>query len=124
MILERGSPPHHRARRRPTGIANSVSDGTYTCELRKSDQAPLRMRLRELAEVRRRYGYRRLTALLQREGWTMNHKRIYDLYRQKSLAGIPDKEAKEARQPPRVVPPPFTRECLALHADRHLSGPT
>jgi hypothetical protein len=35
------------------------------------------VRLRELAEVRRRFGYRRLQVLLQREGWQVNHKRVY-----------------------------------------------
>ena len=68
---------------------------TYTYKLRKSDQAPLRMRLRELAKVRRRYGYRRLTVLLQHEGWAVNHKRVYALYRQEDL-GSQDNEAKEA----------------------------
>ena len=38
------------------------------------------MRLKELAETRVRYGYRRLHILLQREGWKINHKRVYRLY--------------------------------------------
>jgi len=37
------------------------------------------MRLKDLAESRVRYGYRRLHVLLQREGWQVNHKRIYRL---------------------------------------------
>jgi putative transposase len=36
----------------------------------------LRVRLRELAEDRRRWGYRRLHVLLQREGWRVNSKRV------------------------------------------------
>lgn len=44
------------------------------------------MRLRELAAVRVRYGYRRLHVLLRREGWHVNHKRVYRLYRLESLA--------------------------------------
>jgi transposase InsO family protein len=36
--------------------------------------------LRELAAVRVRFGYRRLTVLLKREGWRVNAKRIYRLY--------------------------------------------
>jgi putative transposase len=44
------------------------------------------MRLRELAEARRRFGYRRLQVLLQREGWQVNHKRIYRLYVEEKLA--------------------------------------
>jgi len=38
-------------------------------------QAELRLRLKELAAVRVRYGYRRLHVLLRREGWPVNHKR-------------------------------------------------
>ena len=44
-------------------------------------QSELRLRLKELAAVRVRYGYRRLHVLLRREGWPVNHKRIYRLYR-------------------------------------------
>jgi putative transposase len=44
-------------------------------------QDELRLRLKELAAVRVRYGYRRLHVLLRREGWPVNHKRIYRLYR-------------------------------------------
>ena len=46
----------------------------------------LRQRLRELAEKRPRFGYRRLQALLQREGWKVNHKRVHRLYRQERLS--------------------------------------
>ena len=43
------------------------------------------MRIRELAEVRVSYGYRRIHVLLLREGWKVNHKRVYRLYRQEGL---------------------------------------
>ena len=42
----------------------------------------MRPRLRELARIRVRYGYRRLTVLLRREGWAVNAKRVYRLYRE------------------------------------------
>lgn len=48
-------------------------------------QPALRMRLRELASVRVGYGYRRLHILLRREGWAVNHKRVYRLYRDEGL---------------------------------------
>ena len=38
-------------------------------------------RLKDLAAARVRYGYRRLHVLLRREGWSVNHKRVYRLYR-------------------------------------------
>ena len=43
------------------------------------------MRIRELAEVRVSYGYRRIHVLLLREGWKVNHKRVYRLYKQEGL---------------------------------------
>ena len=53
----------------------SVADG----------QAVLRMRIRDLAAVRVSYGYRRLHVLLRREGWHVNHKRVYRLYHLEGL---------------------------------------
>ena len=50
-----------------------------------ADQTALRMRLRDLAAARVRYGYRRLHVLLRREGWHVNHKRVYRLYRSEGL---------------------------------------
>jgi len=52
---------------------------------RRDRQEPPRLRLRELAGSRVRYGYRRLTVLLKREGWKVNAKRIYRLYTSKIL---------------------------------------
>jgi putative transposase len=46
----------------------------------------LRTRLKELAARRMRFGYRRLTAMLLREGMPANHKRVYRLYREEGLA--------------------------------------
>ena len=40
------------------------------------------MRIKELAEARVSYGYRRIHVLLLREGWKVNHKRVYRLYKQ------------------------------------------
>jgi putative transposase len=44
------------------------------------------MRIKEITEVRVRYGYRRVHVMLQREGWHINHKRVYRLYSQQGLA--------------------------------------
>jgi putative transposase len=49
------------------------------------DQAALRIRLRDLAAARVRYGCRRLHTLLVREGWRVNHKRVYRLYTAENL---------------------------------------
>jgi len=49
------------------------------------DQAYLTKRIREIAAIRIRYGYRRIHVLLKREGWKVNSKRIYRLYRKADL---------------------------------------
>ena len=43
------------------------------------------MRINEIARVRVRYGYKRIHVLLQREGWQVNHKRVYRIYCEESL---------------------------------------
>jgi putative transposase len=52
---------------------------------RRPDDAPIRARLRELAAIRRRFGYRWLHILLVREGLIMNHKKLRRLYREEGL---------------------------------------
>ena len=49
------------------------------------DQAPLRLRIRELAMARPRFGYNRIHILLRREGWRVNKKRVRRLYRLEGL---------------------------------------
>jgi len=49
------------------------------------DQAPLRLRIRELAYARPRFGYQRIWVLLRREGWLVNRKRVRRLYRLEGL---------------------------------------
>ena len=58
---------------------------TYRYRSVADEQALLKMRIRDLARARVSYGYRRLHVLLQREGWQVNHKRVYRLYRQEGL---------------------------------------
>ena len=52
----------------------------------RASDAELRKRLRNLAEVRRRFGYRRLYVLLRRDGERSGKNRIYRLYREEGLA--------------------------------------
>jgi putative transposase len=59
---------------------------TFNYRSKKSDQAPLRLRIKDIAAVRVRYGYRRIHVLLRREGWKVNHKRVYRLYREEGLS--------------------------------------
>ncbi|MBE0591911.1 MAG: IS3 family transposase, partial [Gemmatimonadales bacterium] len=53
------------------------------------DEAPLTARIVALASEYGRYGYRRVTARLQREGWRVNHKRVERSWRQQGLTVPP-----------------------------------
>jgi len=52
----------------------------------KKDDSMIRNRLKELAEERKRFGYRRLHILLRREGLVINHKHTERLYKEEKLA--------------------------------------
>jgi putative transposase len=58
---------------------------TYNYRSRRPDHAELGKRIREIAETRARYGYRRVHVLLHREGWQVNARRVYRLYRELGL---------------------------------------
>lgn len=61
-----------------------------------NDEETLTLRLVELASQYGRYGYRRITVLLQHEGWHVNHKRVERLWRQEGLK-VPAKQPKRGR---------------------------
>jgi putative transposase len=126
--------------------------GTLRYQSRKVFDEVLRHRLRELAGLHVRYGYRRLTVLLRREGWHVNAKRIYRLYREEELIVRTKQRRKMARRRPvprgvatqpnqcwsmdfvsdklaegrsfriLTVVDQFTRECVGLEADRSMTG--
>jgi transposase InsO family protein len=56
----------------------------------------LTSRILELAMVYGRYGYRRVTALLRREGWVVNRKRVERIWRQEGLK-VPSRQPKRGR---------------------------
>jgi putative transposase len=56
----------------------------------------LRHEIVELAKRYGRYGYRRITALLRRRGWRVNHKRVERIWRQEGLK-VPKKQPKRGR---------------------------
>jgi putative transposase len=62
-----------------------VERSTYHYRSRRAGQAHLIERIREIATTRVRYGYRRIHVLLRREGWRVNAKRVYRLYREMGL---------------------------------------
>lgn len=130
------------------GLAPKV----FRYRTRRSDDGVLRTRLVALAALRRRFGYRRLHLLLKREGFKVNHKRLYRIYREEKLVVRKRGGRKRAlgTRAPMVLPSrpnerwsldfvsdsfadgrrfrvlcivdDFTRECLGLVADTSLSG--
>jgi putative transposase len=62
-----------------------VDRSTYHYRSRRPEQAGLRKRIKEIAETRVRYGYRRIHVLLRREGWEVNVKRVCRYYREMGL---------------------------------------
>jgi putative transposase len=67
----------------------------HTPEVR-DDEAPLTGRMVELAAVYGRYGTPRITAMLQQEGWIVNHKRVERIWREEGLK-VPQKQPKRGR---------------------------
>ena len=62
-----------------------ISRSSYQYSSKPLNDEELRKSLLDFAYQRHRYGYRRLTVLLRREGFTDNHKRIERIYREEKL---------------------------------------
>jgi putative transposase len=62
----------------------------------RDDEGRLRADIVQLALKYGRYGYRRITALLQREGWQVNHKRVERIWREEGLK-VPKRQPKRGR---------------------------
>ena len=150
-LAEWAQQAHQLSQRRAARLI-PVERMTMRYEHHRDPQEALRVRLRELAGSRVRYGYRRLTVLLRREGWQVNAKRIYRLYTEEGLI-VRTQKRKQRAQRQRLplgqavrrnqkwsmdfvaqrlpdgrwirvltVVDQFTRECLTLFADTSLNG--
>jgi putative transposase len=90
--------------RRACGLVGA-DRSTCRYQARRADWPALRERLRGLAAERRRFGYRRLYVLLRREGYRVNLKRVYRLYRDEGLAVRRRRRRRRvARGTPSAVP--------------------
>lgn len=125
---------------------------TYRYRPRRPDDGALRGTLKELANQRRRFGYRRLHLLLRRGGIAVNHKKLFRIYREERLTVRRRggrKRALGTRAPMAIPQEPnqrwsvdfvhdvlvdcrrfrifavvddFSRECPALVVDTSISG--
>jgi putative transposase len=59
---------------------------TMRYQTTRVDDGSHRQRMRAIAQDRLRFGYRRLHVLLKREGYVINHKKLFRLYREEKLA--------------------------------------
>ena len=120
-------------------------------QVRNEKREELRERIRQLARERQRFGYRRLTALLRKEGWQVNAKCVWRICREEGLAVRKHRRRKIRREliPAMPVTRPnqrwamdyvsdslasgrkirtltivdtYTRECLAMEVDTSLPG--
>jgi len=71
--------------KRACAVCLQSRSGWYVRRKTKSLDAPLKSRMREIASTRIRFGFWRIFVLLRREGWHVNHKRVYRLYKEEGL---------------------------------------
>lgn len=76
--------------------ATGFDRASHRYRSKRDPQTELRIRIKDLATARVRYGYKRICLLLNREGWHVNHKRVYRLYREEGL-GIRAKTPRRRR---------------------------
>ena len=129
----------------------SISRSLYRYVPRGAD-SDLKQRIEDIAALKRRYGYRRVYVRLRREGWQVNRKRVYRLYRELGLAVRRRKRKRIGMVERRPLPKPSaanqswsmdfvsdgladgrrlrcltivddcTRECLAIEVDTSITG--
>jgi putative transposase len=142
---------HGLSERRACRLAD-LNLSTWQYRARRQARSTLRERLKELASQRRRFGYRRLHALLRREGWRVNQKAVHRLYVEEGLQVRQRQRKRLARalRRPMLVPQApnqrwsmdfqhdllatgqrfrslnivddFSRECPAIEVDTSLPG--
>jgi len=121
---------------------------------KRNENILLRMRILDIASARVRYGYKRIHVLLLREGWKINHKAVYRIYRQEGLNlryKRKRKRVSQARLPKVDITGPnqcwamdfmsdalfngkrfraftmmdiYSRECLNIYAGSSITGDT
>jgi putative transposase len=85
-----------------------IGRASYRYRSIRDEQVTLRMRINEIAQVRVRYGYKRIHVLLRREGWSVNHKRIYRIYCEEGLNLRAKKPKRRRSAAHRICQPPVT----------------
>ena len=87
-----------------------ISTSVYRYQATRDGQVPLRMRIKEISAVRDRYGYKRIHVLLRREGWRVNHKRVYRIYCEEGLNLRAKRPKRRVSAAHRIKLPPATSQ--------------
>jgi len=102
-----------------------ISRSSFHYRSCRQDDSALRGCLKDLAFSRPRYGYRRLHILLRRQGWQVNVKRIWRLYKEENLM-LRTKRRKKRASHLRAAPPPPERRnerwAIDFMTDRLTNG--
>jgi putative transposase len=142
---------HNFGMTRACGLAQ-ISRSLFRYSCRRVERPGLQERIEEIAALKRRYGYRRVYLRLRREGWTVNRKRVYRIYREAGLAVRRRKRKRIGPVERKPLPKPVaanlswsmdfvsdgladgrrlrcltvvddcTRECLAIEVDTSITG--
>ena len=137
---------------RRAGRLLGIGNSSLRSRSKRADDSSVRAKLRALAAERPRFGYRRLGVMLEREGISLNHKRLHRLYREEGLVLRRKRRqrASTANRAPLIAPKragqrysmdfmsdslasgrsfrtlnivdDYTRECLAVEVDTSLPG--
>lgn len=142
---------HEASERRACRLVGIERSTNRYQQRRNEKREALRERLRELSRERQRFGYRRLTALLRREGWQVNPKCVWRICREERIVVRQQRRKKIHREAVPATPATrpnqrwamdyvsdslasgrkiraltivdtYTRECLAMEVDSSLPG--
>lgn len=86
----------HISQRRACQVLGQARSTQRRAPYASAEENRLTKRIIFLATRYGRYGYRRVTALLNAEGWSVNHKRVERIWRQEGLK-VPQKQPKRGR---------------------------
>lgn len=116
----------YRVSERRSCAVTDLHRSTFRYVGTREDDVLMRMRIREIAAVRVRYGYRRIHTLLRREGHLVNQKKVYRLYREEGLHLRRRRPRRRVSAVHRLRQPPATRinECWSMDfvADNLFNG--
>lgn len=91
----------------------------------RQDDQKLVARIKELAETRRRFGYRRLFTLIKREGFKLNQKKFRRIYKEQKLS-LKIRKGRKIRSLPRapIEPPIASHQRWSMDFMSDQLGPT